>query len=68
MLSNYSLFCQVKRQNLRTFYHLTALLKFVLIIPGAIEFTRMPSDPNSFAKTFVKAKRAVLLIEYTPRA
>ena len=47
---------------------LTALLKFVLMIPGAIQLTRMPSDPNSFAKTFVKAKRAVLLIEYTPSA
>ena len=42
--------------------YLTPLLKFVLISPGRIQFTRMPSDPSSFAKTFAKAKSAVLLI------
>ena len=33
-------------------------------MPGATQFTRMPSGPNSSARAFVRATSAVLLMAY----
>jgi len=46
----------------------TIPLNLVSMTPGAMQFTRIPLDPNSCAKTFVSPNKAVLLTEYAPRA
>lgn len=47
---------------------LTAFEKFVLIIPGATQFTRIPSEATFWATAFVNPKSVVLLTEYAPRS
>lgn len=47
---------------------LTGFEKFVLITPGAIQFTRILLDANSVANILVSPNNAVLLTEYAPRS
>jgi len=48
----------------RSSFSQSALLKPVLITPGAIQFTRMPSEAHCGAIALVMPTKAVLLIEY----
>jgi len=52
--------------NRKIIKHTTAE-NLVFIIPGAIQFTRIPSHASSFEQTLVNPNKAVLLIEYIPR-
>lgn len=38
------------------------------MIPGAMQFTRIPSDASSSAAVLHNPSKAVLLIEYTPKS